>query len=241
MSLINEALKKAQRQRMENPASVPPPVDGSAASSSHPIATRRPPMPARTQVLVLGGCIVLLFMGGLMAFLFLAPGSPTPSPLKSPQAAVPPAKQSASIASASVTLAPAAERPPVTTPEITITLPLIKPVAVVATPPAAPVPGVPAPTTAQVAAATSAQPAKPASSPDVPAVPTANPKVYEFLETLRVAGIRVSATDPKVILNDRVFRINDVVDRNTQLRLTKVGAASLTFTDPSGFEYQKSF
>ncbi len=80
-------------------------------------------------------------------------------------------------------------------------------------------------------------PAKPAG----PVVPTANPKVYEFLETLRISGIRVSATDPKVIMNDRVFRLNDLVDRNTELRLIKVDSSTLTFVDASGYEYRKSF
>jgi hypothetical protein len=58
---------------------------------------------------------------------------------------------------------------------------------------------------------------------------------------LRVAGIRVSPTDPKVIMNDRVFRLNDLVDRTTQLRLVKVEASTLTFVDASGFEYRKNF
>ncbi|WP_415663400.1 hypothetical protein, partial [Rariglobus hedericola] len=72
-------------------------------------------------------------------------------------------------------------------------------------------------------------------------VPTANPKVYQFLETLRISGIRVSDTDPKVIMNDRVFRLNDLVDRPTQLRLIRVDTASLTFADATGYEYQKNF
>jgi hypothetical protein len=85
------------------------------------------------------------------------------------------------------------------------------------------------------------EPVKPVKPAPAPLVPTANPKVYEFLETLRIAGIRVSATDPKVIMNDRVFRLNDLVDRVTQLRLTKIEASTLTFVDASGFEYRKNF
>jgi len=81
------------------------------------------------------------------------------------------------------------------------------------------------------------EPVKPA----IPRVPTANPLVYEFLEKLRVAGIRASPTDPKVIMNDRVFRLNDIVDRITQLRLVRIDNDTLTFVDGSGFEYKKSF
>jgi hypothetical protein len=60
------------------------------------------------------------------------------------------------------------------------------------------------------------------------------------LESLRISGIRVSPTDPKVIMNDRVFRLNDLVDRPTQLRLIRIDSSTLTFVDASGFEYQKS-
>lgn len=65
--------------------------------------------------------------------------------------------------------------------------------------------------------------------------------MYEFLEKLRVSGIRASDTDPKVIMNDRVYRLNDIVDRTTQLRLTRIEASTLTFVDASGFEYRKNF
>ena len=42
-------------------------------------------------------------------------------------------------------------------------------------------------------------------------------------------------------MNDRVFRLNDIVDRATQLRLLRIDGSTLTFIDASGFEYQKSF
>jgi hypothetical protein len=75
--------------------------------------------------------------------------------------------------------------------------------------------------------------------PPAPREPVANPAVYEFLEKLRVAGVRASSTDPKVIMNDRVFRLNDIVDKPLQLRLIRVDNIALTFSDPSGFEYKK--
>ncbi|MBC8040362.1 MAG: hypothetical protein H7Y06_07465 [Opitutaceae bacterium] len=76
--------------------------------------------------------------------------------------------------------------------------------------------------------------------PPAPREPVANPAVYEFLEKLRVSGVRASATDPKVIMNDRVFRLNDIVDKTLQLRLTRVDNSALIFSDASGFEYRKS-
>lgn len=225
MSLINEALKKAQRQRAEGPAGVPPPAAAPTAGGAPaaPIAKRRPPMPARTLVILLVGGGSVLVMGGVLAFLFLGDDS-----------AVPPRAPAPVVASAHSVppVAPAPESPiapvpaPVPAPVIEVRLPAIPH----ATPAPSPAP-VPAP------AVVHPEPVKPA----IPRVPTANPLVYEFLEKLRVAGIRASPTDPKVIMNDRVFRLNDIVDRITQLRLVHIDNDTLTFVDGSGFEYKKSF
>lgn len=231
MSLINEALKKAQRQRTEGPAGVPPPVAApiSGDAPAGPIAKRRPPMPARTLVILLVGGGAVLVMGGVLAFLFLGDNSTVPPRPSAPVVAARPASP--------VSPAPAPESPiapvpaPAPAPVIEVKLPAIPHTTPSPTPAPAPAP-VPTPAPAVV----HPEPAKP-----IPRVPTANPLVYEFLEKLRVAGIRASATDPKVIMNDRVFRLNDIVDRITQLRLVHIDNDTLTFVDGSGFEYKKSF
>lgn len=247
MSLINEALKKAQRQRTEGPAAAPvhtPAATSGGGEPALPIAKRRPPMPARTLVILLVGGLAVMFMGGVLAFLFLADNS-TPTHAPSPVIAtrpptpvtVPPAPAPELVITP--TPAPAPTPAPVPAPVVEVKLPVIpRP-----TPPPAPSP-TPAPAPAPVVAHTPT----PAPAPVVvapvtpgPRVPTANPQVYEFLEKLRIAGIRVSPTDPKVIMNDRVFRLNDIVDRATQLRLQRINADNLIFVDASGFEYKKSF
>ena len=84
----------------------------------------------------------------------------------------------------------------------------------------------------------------PAPTPTVPpiAAPTTrNPRIIAYVEALRIAGIRPSDTDPRVLMNDRVFRLNDVVDRNLGLRLTAVESQRLVFTDEDGFDYEKRF
>ena len=42
-------------------------------------------------------------------------------------------------------------------------------------------------------------------------------------------------------VNDRVYRINDIVERNRGLRLLKVETNSLTFSDAHGAIYVKTF
>jgi len=76
----------------------------------------------------------------------------------------------------------------------------------------------------------------------VPA-PVARPdaRAQAFVDALRVTGIRASGSDSKVLMNDRVFRLNDIVERTLGLRLTGVAADRLSFTDPNGLVYTRNF
>ena len=42
-------------------------------------------------------------------------------------------------------------------------------------------------------------------------------------------------------MNDRVYRVNEIVERTLGVRLTKVAVESLTFTDANGVDYVKFF
>ena len=68
-----------------------------------------------------------------------------------------------------------------------------------------------------------------------------NPKAAAFVDTLKVSGIRASASDPKVLMNDRVFRLNDLIDRTTGLRLLEINPGHLVFMDEAGATYTKNF
>ncbi len=65
--------------------------------------------------------------------------------------------------------------------------------------------------------------------------------VLRYLERARVTGVRLSTTDPKVLFNDRVYRLNDVVDRDLQLRVIGIADRELRFQDAQGYVYTKSF
>jgi hypothetical protein len=79
----------------------------------------------------------------------------------------------------------------------------------------------------------------PPASP--PAPPVRDERVAAFVEAVRVTGIRSSGNESRVLMNDRVYRVNDVVDRTLGVRLVKVATDSLTFADPKGMEYIKNF
>ncbi len=65
--------------------------------------------------------------------------------------------------------------------------------------------------------------------------------IVRYLERARVTGVRLSASDPKVLFNDRVYRLNEIVDRDLQLKLVGIAERELKFSDPRGQVYTKSF
>ena len=70
------------------------------------------------------------------------------------------------------------------------------------------------------------------------------PRAINHIESLRVAGIRASATDPKdskVLMNDRVYRIGNIVEAEMGLRLVEITSGSLTFEDARGGRYTRTF
>ncbi|HYP18180.1 MAG TPA: hypothetical protein VEQ65_13290, partial [Opitutus sp.] len=83
-----------------------------------------------------------------------------------------------------------------------------------------------------------------ASAPLIPPIslaPGPDPRVQDFLDAIRVTGIRSSGNESKVLMNERVYRVNDIVDRTLQLKLIKVSADSLTFSDANGVTYTRNF
>ena len=67
------------------------------------------------------------------------------------------------------------------------------------------------------------------------------PRAIQYIEALKVAGIRASATDAKVLMNDRVYRIGSLVEAEMGLKLVDITANSLTFEDERGGRYTRTF
>jgi hypothetical protein len=84
-------------------------------------------------------------------------------------------------------------------------------------------------------------PAQPEAIPPLPAAPTKHATILSFLENARVAGVRVAGDDSRVLMNDHVYRVNDVVNAEVGLRLSGVGASALTFVDENGKVYTKNY
>ena len=264
MSLINEALKKAQRQRTAAPVG-----DAMESGQGRPVEKRGAPMRVQTLVMLAIGAGALIVVSVVVTVLWVnrkietpaaahssavasaKPPSTTPTPETTPIVVAPlPASAPAS------TPAPAkpAEAETVATPPPTT---VAKPVpAPLPTEPAA-LPAAPETTAAQVATTTeSPQPTTTTPAVEPPPVvaaapkprpashPTASPqdpRILTFIDAIRVTGIRSSGSESKVLMNDRVYRVNDVVERTLGLKLIKVEPEALTFADPNGVVYTKTF
>ncbi len=215
MSLINDALKKAQHRQGDT---TPP-----AASTPGP--ARVPGQPSGRPKSPVHGVAI-----GVVATLLVVAASVavTVYLLKEDE---PPARHPSSpVTNTSTT--PVAPSAPVSTPAT----------------PAASAPEIPAPTPPPPAPATPPVAAVPAATtppapPAEPAIPTLKlgTRIQSFVDRLRVTSIRISDTGNKAILNDRLFRVNDLVEPALGLRLTDIQPHLLTFTDENGATYLRHF
>ena len=262
MSLINDALKKAQKQRTgDSPVlAAMPGVGGESASK---IAKRDKPAGFNAQLmrLALGAGGVLLVVVAVGYFALRATRRPATGFTPVPVEAKPATDPAAAPGLASPKPGEGGSKPPASsssTPAVTFTLPIAPPAAPVSSitasagseaipstagsKPDLPVEGKPAagpaPVT-QTAAAPVPAKAEPAKSPSPPA--KLDSKSITFIENLRIAGIRASATDSKVLMNDRVYRVGDIVEHDLGLKLTGITASSLSFEDERGARYTRSF
>lgn len=249
MSLINDALKKAQKQRTgEAPTlSSLPSIGGERPAH---IAKRKAPPGFDTLLLRLGlgvGALVVVIVGGLL--LFRGKDTNTPPPATAPVAVTSaPTTPVSTPSPAPATPAPATASAPVSTfvvPNVTppaTTPPAPAKAASVAQTPKTE-PSVSEPTRAVVAQAPAPVIEQPKPEPVKPPAPPLKlePRAMNYIEGLRVAGIRFSATDSKVLMNDRVYRVGDMVEHEMGLKLVGISSSSLTFEDERGGRYTRNF
>lgn len=180
--------------------------------------------------------------------------SPSPAPATTKAQVLPPVATSEQSPSASANTEPAptvafqpTSVPTTTKPATTPPVSESAPTPVVKTPP------LPEPATATVslpetkpaAAAVQPKPAPtvlpPIYTPRAPTPINSSARVQNFIDRLRVSGVRISSRGSKVILNDRLFSVGEVVDPTLDLKLVKIEEGVLTFTDSSGKNYLKLF
>ena len=238
MSLINDALKKAQRQRTNNPFGIDAPMPGGGGGR---VARRSSGMPTQTILLIVAGCAILVVLSALGAVFFTRGNS---AAAKSPTSLAIATPSTPAMAAPTENILPALEIPPLALPARTEVAPApgptspaggtVAPVAEIKVEPVAPPPA--AAKTAPLIDSAPAPAAGPAPRPVV-----TEERIHAYLDALRVTGVRTSGASSRVLLNEKVYRVNDIVDRNLALKLTGVETDFLTFTDATGTEYRKTF
>lgn len=250
MSLINEALKKAQKQRTgEAPALGSMPNIG--GEQPQQISRRAKPASVNALLVRLGlgaAALLVVIVGGI----FLLRGKSAPEATSAPKtvAAAPAAKpveepvtvpaKTESPAKTITAPAKAAPAPAAKPSENVFVLPIAPPPeatkAAAVTPKAEPKAEAPKP----VAAAPVVQPAAELPAPPKPAG-RLEPRAIQYIENLKVAGIRISGNDSKVLMNDRVYRVGNTIEHEMGLKLIGITANSLTFEDEQGGRYTRNF
>ncbi len=227
MSLINDALKKAQKQRTGDAPdlSAMPSIGGEPAAR---IAKRAKPLGFSSLMMWIGvgaGTLIVLVVGGFFFIRWMI--APPPAPAKptavAAQMAPPPVAETV------------AEKPAVGNSGSNFVLPAA-PAPAPAVAPAAVVENKPLVVTPVEPPVTVSDAPKPVAGPLKLA-----PKAVAYIEGLHVAGIRASATDSKVLMNDRVYRVDDIVEHQLGLKLAAITSNSLTFEDERGARYTRNF
>jgi hypothetical protein len=221
MSLINDALKKAQKQRTEERPSLStmPGIGGEPAAR---IAKRARPLEFNSLLVWIGlgaGTLLVLVIGGFFLVRWIMSRPETPPPVK-PALIAQTTPQSAE---------PASARPAASNSSNAYVLPAAPAVAAVTV----------AENKSAVTTPVAPPPEPEAPKPAAPALKLES-KAVVYIEALRVAGVRASATDSKVLMNDRVYRVGDTVEHQLGLKLTAITASSLTFEDERGARYTRN-
>lgn len=233
MSLINEALKKAQRQRTlaSAPLSRAPSGVAAAAVTTHvPAASQRrflAPLWFGLGLLAIGaGTTALIMRYGI------APATPPPV------AAVKPLVKPPTASPAAVVNPPAPEALP------PIILPGIRGSKVDVDSTSALAPNEPRASSRPPPPAESAFSLPPPVSIPVPLeTQTADqaPRIRLFLDAARINGVRGRDAEARVLINEKVFRLNDTIEADLGLRLSAVRPGMLVFTDAQGRSYSKNY
>ncbi len=248
MSLINNALKKAQRQHSGDGCSLFTPGGGSQARGGGSKSGQN------LMFVLIGGAVLVAVSVGITIYLVRSPAS-EPTTVLSRQSSqsdrgataqvstVPPVETDSSRPSSQSDGGATAQLstvPPPTNlqaPIVAETSPVVTLPTVV--PPASSPQPVRQSSQSDGGSTVAQQPSTVA--PSTAPAPVPSNAIYAFIDQLQVMGVRSSGTDSKVLMNDRVYRVNDFVNRELGLKLTKVNSDSLTFVDANGASYTKQF
>ncbi len=263
MSLINDALKKAQKLQLQGqapPPSIPGGLPGTSGPASQPASSGRDrPLTGQLFMLLAFGAGAIIALS-VLATVYLLRRPSAPVVAQAPAASVVPEKPmvtpvtkttSPALSQMAPPFTPAQNPAPISAPALEKSPPPISSStmapAVAATPtaprtiqsPAIIMPLPPAPSLPSGSG--QSQPVASVSNPSSGLDPSKpDPKILAYIDALQVAGVRVASTGNKVLMNDRVYRQSEIVDHLLGLRLKIIESDTLTFIDERGVIYTKN-
>ena len=64
-------------------------------------------------------------------------------------------------------------------------------------------------------------------------------KISASRDKIHITGVRDTSIEARVLVNEKVHRIKDLIGRELGPRLTEVSSSLVVFVDASGHKYQK--
>lgn len=211
MSLINDALKKAQLERNGKNAPAASNPDVSTAVTGGVAGGRRGVLVALVFLVLIGAGGAAYFSGVFDAAEPVASLPPKAAP-KAPSPAVPPTKP-----------AVVAEAKPE---------PAAPVVPAVPAPPPAPAPAAPIPAPAPV------EVAAPAPAPAAPVAPKKDPAVETLVGLMNLSLVRKSTG--RCVLDGSIYKVGELVKSDPLIKLEEVSDSGVVFTDAKGVRYEKN-
>jgi hypothetical protein len=214
MSLINQALRKAQRDRTPSRR----PLGGEQTPTAYASSTARGMRPALVIGLVIAVAILVGLVAGLSVVIFKGDSTPLTRVAAAP-AATPQSD-------------PVAEPPS--------SAPAPAPLDVLPSPPAATRPAAPAATPSdfeelrKARAATEAEVAIPATAAAQP-----SEDIIAWLGNAKLSGVRISDTESKVIVNGKAYAVGDYVHYKLGIKIMLIQERQVLFVDLEGKKYMK--
>lgn len=246
MSLINEALKKAQQQRAG--ADMPMQLGG--------LVRAEPSVGPSKQTILLKVVLVLaciaIILGVALSFLFFGmwqgnqlqdppavATSPPPSAPAAANAALP--QVSTILEKSQTTEQTGADSNPIATtsakpgPIQTAIQALASKYELNSPPPQPPPPDKTPPITQTDITAQIEQPV----SDNTKLKP--DPQIIAYIGDLKITAIRMAGKDSKIFINNRVYRLNSTINRQLKIKILKIDPQRIVFIDNVGIKYTKHF
>ena len=73
------------------------------------------------------------------------------------------------------------------------------------------------------------------------AKPEPNPEITAWLEQSTISGVRITSSSSKVILNNKAYMPDEIVNMALELKILEIEPERIRFIDANGAEYIKSF